>query len=251
MKFLLYTLGINTDGLIVRILRVRARAHLHEYGAGQEQPGVAVFYGVNNAGQVVATNGDSKAVLYENGTYTVIPELSGVQFSSSAATSINNAGEVVGISKKLTGSGNYLLWTYSNGAYQPLPVEPDNCNGISTCYGGAPNAYINNTGQVIWTSTTPDTQPVLTPFFIEADSVMDLNSLISADDPNAPFVNRYLKLKDNDNRLDCGNRHRQPHTGHGRLPPHTSDAFCSDAALAGSGKRNRGYHIRLDGPIRV
>ncbi len=191
--------GINTDGLIVGSCE-SGHGLIYMNGVGQEQPGVAVFYGVNNAGQVVATNGDSKAVLYENGTYTVIPELSGVQFSSSAATSINNAGEVVGISKKSTGSGNYLLWTYSNGVTQPLPAVPDNCNGISTCYGGAPNAYINNAGQVIWTSVTaPDTQPVLTPFFIEDNSVMDLNSLISADDPNAPFVTLLEAKGINDN----------------------------------------------------
>ncbi len=181
--------GINTDGLIVGSCWSTGHGLIYMNGAGQEQNGVGVFYGVNNAGQVVGMNGDSKAVLYESGAYSLIPELSGQQFASSAATGINNAGEVVGISKKATGSGNYLLWTYSNGTTQPLPAVPDNCNGISTCYGGAPNAHINNAGQVIWTSVTaPNTQPVFTPFFIADGSVMDLNTLISPEDPNAPFV---------------------------------------------------------------
>ena len=183
---LCWATGINDDGLIVGSCNSStAYAVVYKNGAGQ-QIGPGSFLAVNHYGQIVGYR-DINAALYQNGSWTALPDPPGQQATFSVATSINNAGEVVGYSQ--TGNGSALIWSYANGATQVLPAMPGSCN--TTQCGGTPSLQINNMGQMVGTNltfTAANNQAVHSPFWLENGVAMDLNSLINPDDPNAAFV---------------------------------------------------------------
>jgi len=183
---LCWATGINDDGLIVGSCNsLPAYAVIYNNGAGK-QIGPGGFLAVNNYGQIAGFK-DIDAALYQNGTWTALPNPAGQQVTFSVATSINNAGEIVGFSN--TGNGSALIWSYANGATQALPAMPGSCN--TTQCGGTPTLQINNMGQMVGTNITfplPTNQAAYSPFWLESGTATDLNSLIDPNDPNAPFV---------------------------------------------------------------
>jgi len=183
---LCWATGISDNGLIVGYCNSSTSyAVIYKNGAGQ-QIGPGGFLAVNHYGQIVGFN-DIDAAMYQNGTWTALPNPAGQQVTFSVATSINNAAEVVGYSQ--TGNGSALIWSYANGATQALPAMPGSCN-ITQC-GGTPTLQINNMGQIVGTNLTfppGSNQATYSPFWIESGAATDLNSLINPNDPNAPFI---------------------------------------------------------------
>jgi probable HAF family extracellular repeat protein len=173
--------GINTAGLIVGGCS----------GSAGSPSAVAVLYSngtptpigpaggsasaVNDYAQVAAVSSTS-GFLYANGVVTGIPPLASTSSPAPAAspTAINNAGEVVGWQAVSAGFTGFL---YLNGATQALPSVP-----VSSVL---PTASLNNAGQVVGYTVM---NSVTTPFFIANGTTSNLNALISATDPNRPFV---------------------------------------------------------------
>jgi probable HAF family extracellular repeat protein len=173
--------GINTAGLTVggcsgATGSPSAVAVIYSNGTpAQIGPGGGSASAVNDYQQVAAFSSTS-GFIYENGVVTSIPPLASTSSPVPAATptAINNAGEVVGWQAAGTGFAPFL---YVNGATQALPSVP-----VSSV---SPTASINNAGQVVGYTVV---NAVTTPFFIGSGTTSNLNTLISATDPNRPFV---------------------------------------------------------------
>jgi probable HAF family extracellular repeat protein len=129
-------------------------------------------YGINNAGQVVGTElmaGNQLAVIWNNGTPTLLPSPA-PQYTQTFATSINDAGQVVGQAADQAGSSNeVLVATEWNG------LTPTVLGLLAQCTD--PDAFgINNNGlvvgaiycadqavAVVWHGTTATLLPGLKP----------------------------------------------------------------------------------------
>ena len=101
---------------------------------GETQNGV---YAINDAGVVAGWSGDA-AVLWENGVLRVLPT---DPTQSSAATDINNLGEVIGFSEPEYNSGPVSAWRWNAvSGVQMLPTLQGNL--------GSPTG-INDRGQIV------------------------------------------------------------------------------------------------------
>lgn len=116
---------------------------------------------LNEKGQVVGdsttADGESRAVIWRQGTFTEIGTLPGDAVSSSVA--INNAGQVVGISGTAFGEFHGFLWTDGRltdlGTLGGPSSQPFGLNdkgqvvGISTTSTGESHAFLWQQGQLI------------------------------------------------------------------------------------------------------
>jgi probable HAF family extracellular repeat protein len=99
-------------------------------------------FGINTAGAIVGTihasAGElpSRAFIYKNGTFTILPLLDPTDLGA-AAIGINNRGEVVGYDR--TSAHNVKGWLWSNGSYSVLPISGTNTAALG----------INSSGTII------------------------------------------------------------------------------------------------------
>lgn len=108
--------------------------------------------GINNRRQIIGdllNNGVSRSAVWENGTFKELGTLGG---TSSTARSINNFGEVVGMSQTATGAWRPFI--YSQGAMIDLSQHILN----STLLEITELADINDSGWIVGTASSP-TQP--------------------------------------------------------------------------------------------
>ena len=108
--------------------------------------GIPAAVAINNNGQVLGNCFDSAgglAVVWTNGTPTVLPTLGGV---ASSGTAINNSGQVVGTAETSTSAEDGFLW--SNGTMTDLgpSFSPAAINDSGVIVGGQ-SVYSNGTLQ--------------------------------------------------------------------------------------------------------
>jgi probable HAF family extracellular repeat protein len=126
-------------------------------------------HGINDSGQVVGTKdfgSGSHAFLYSGGTMSDLGTLYSGQ-SYSYAVDINNAGQIVGVSRQTSTSGSDYAFLYSGGVMSEIP-------GLGGNYYDAANG-INNLGQVVGISARPDR--VTHAFLYSGGTTTDLGSL--------------------------------------------------------------------------
>jgi probable HAF family extracellular repeat protein len=130
-----------------------------------------IAYSINNVGQVAGNlviAGNSQAVIWNNGTPTLLPP-PGSQYAQTFALSINDSGQVVGQAAGQLGSSVVPVATVWNG------LVPTVLGLVSGCTYGQANA-INNNGVmagklycrlepegVVWRGTTATLLPELQP----------------------------------------------------------------------------------------
>jgi hypothetical protein len=132
---------------------------------------------VNDSGQVTASGAAPFIAQSTTTTVTSIPLLaSSPAGTQSNPTAINNAGQIVGW--QLSGN-SYQGFFYGNGTSSALIGVP-----VSVTQ---PAIALNNAGQVVGFTQTSSTSPVV-PFFLAGGVYSNLNTLISASDPNQPYV---------------------------------------------------------------
>ncbi|HYE13991.1 MAG TPA: hypothetical protein VD968_06080 [Pyrinomonadaceae bacterium] len=174
--------GINDSGQSTGLIRLSANSFLprgffHSGGAvtvlgvlpgGLSSQGNAV----NSTGQVAGLSGSSggnRAFLWSGGVMTDLGVLGLATFNNSEATSVNDAGQVVGVSSTATGANHAFLW--SGGSMQDLGVLPGG-GTISSA------ADINNAGQVVGFSNVPGALIQVAHAFLWQGGVMqDLGTL--------------------------------------------------------------------------
>lgn len=122
------------------------------------------------------------AVLWENGTVTDLGNLGGTFNASAfgvgnAALSVNNKGQVVGVSA-IAGSthGHAFLWTWETGM-QDLGTLPGDVMSAGL--------WINNRGEIIGNSISPPGPPMGNPrpFLWANGKMLDLTTLVPANSP--------------------------------------------------------------------
>ncbi len=138
-------------------------------------PTGAAANAVNDYNQVAASG--TPAFIYDNGTVTNIPLLTGGSASTkSSATSINNAGQAVGW--QLSGT-TYQTFFYSYGTTTALTGVPDSAV--------QPAVAINNAGQIVG-YTAAGSSAIAVPFFFAHGLMSNLNTLVSVSDPSGRYV---------------------------------------------------------------
>jgi probable HAF family extracellular repeat protein len=142
-------------------------------------------HGINDSGQVVGTKDFGSgfhAFLYSGGTMSDLGTLySGQSFSY--AVDINNAGQIVGVSRQTSTSGSDYAFLYSGGVMSEIP-------GLGGNYYDAANS-INNLGQVVGISGRPDR--VAHAFLYSGGTTTDLGSL-AGDYSDAYGINDHTQV---------------------------------------------------------
>jgi probable HAF family extracellular repeat protein len=140
---------------------------------------------INSFGQVAGSG-----FIYYKGAVTTIPNVVvptiGPTVGVPQASSINNAGQVVGTQQ--TADTNVAFF-YSNGTTQTLPLVANAGFNQATS--------VNNAGQVVGYAGEGDL-PNWQPFFYANGMFTNLNALISPTDPSAPYVTLQQALGIND-----------------------------------------------------
>lgn len=130
---------------------------------------------VNGAGQVVGVSGSAggnRAFLWQGGVMTDLGVLGLGTFNNSEAKSVNEAGQVVGVSSTSTTLANHaFLW--QNGSMTDLGVIPGGGGSISQAFD------INNLGQVVGASNVAGTFGQVQHAFLwtQAGGMIDLGTL--------------------------------------------------------------------------
>lgn len=110
---------------------------------------------VNNAGQVVGKSdaaGTSRALLWQHGVMTDLGSLGG---ASSSATTINDAGQVTGLSTSAAGVQTTFLW--QGGAMHNIgPRGANDINQSGQIAGFGPPTYAWYEDATLWTPSTPN-----------------------------------------------------------------------------------------------
>jgi probable HAF family extracellular repeat protein len=137
--------------------------------------------GLNNRGSVIGFStllGDFQglhAVLWQRGVITDLGTLGGPNSRTNEDPGINDRGVVVGISDTSTpdpngedvcNDGSHLIclpFVWQNGAMTALPLLGGN-NGFA--------AAINNRGQIVGMSETPNPDPTCSPFFLQIEAAI-------------------------------------------------------------------------------
>ncbi len=180
--------AVNNSNLIVGSCSNLTESIATMYVSGTPQqigPTGAAANAVNDYSQVAARG--TPGFIYDNGTVTNIPLLSGGSASTqSSATSINNAGQAVGW--QLNGT-TYQSFFYSYGATTALTGVPGS--------GVQPAVSINNAGQIVGYTATGSSATAV-PFFFAHGLMSNLNALVSATDPSKPYVTLTLAYGIND-----------------------------------------------------
>ena len=180
--------AVNNSNLIVGSCSNLTASIATMYVNGTPQqigPTGAAANAVNDYSQVAARG--TPGFIYDNGTVTNIPLLSGGSASTqSSATSINNAGQAVGW--QLNGT-TYQTFLYSYGATTALTGVPGG--------GVQPAVSINNAGQIVG-YTAAGSSATAVPFFFAHGLMSNLNALVSATDPSKRYVTLTLAYGIND-----------------------------------------------------
>jgi len=134
-------------------------------------PNLPAAVAINNNGQVLGNCFLNTAVVWTNGTPTVLPTLGG---GSSSGTAINNNGQVVGTSQTSTGAEDGFLW--SNGTMTDLgpSFSPAAINDSGVIVGGQfvySNGTLQNLNNLI---------PAGSPYQIESATGINNNGQIVA-----------------------------------------------------------------------
>lgn len=113
--------------------------------------GTGVANAVNNNGVVVGltftVDGRALPVVWQNGTTSILPTLTGGSTGSGFANSVNLSGDIVGASKAADGNVHAVIW--HNGVIQEIGTLP----GFTT---ESVAHHINNAGVVVGTSDNFD-----------------------------------------------------------------------------------------------
>jgi probable HAF family extracellular repeat protein len=128
--------------------------------------GFNFFGAVNNRGVVAGTTqGGYRAILFSGDHFEILPALNGAPFNS--ASSINDSGQVVGVSSFPSEQRAFL---YANGSIQDLGAPPGKNSAVA--------ADINNQGQVVGYSSMSryDTQSARA-FLYSNGSMADLGTI--------------------------------------------------------------------------
>ena len=168
-------LGINNGGQIVGVSLNKVgqeNAFLYSGGTmtdlGTLGGGIdgSTAYGLNSKGQIVgqsSTEDDPRAFLWQNGTMSALtPSGSGI----STASSINDAGQVVGYSSAAEDTFHASLW------------QGGQLTDLGTLGGNSSYAYgINSSGQIVGSSITAD--GAAHAFLRHDGNLVDLNTILT------------------------------------------------------------------------
>jgi len=184
--------GINDHDQIVGSLTDPQGAFLYDHGHVTVLTANGTWLSasdINNGGQIVGTildQGIAKAMIWKNGTYTVLPGLGG---NNDAAYAINEVGQVVGSSAIADGTLHAVLWDH--GAVVDLRL--DESRGGPT---GASATAINDRGVIVGYSF-PNGNEDATEAFVYADGYAQRLTYLT---DQYPFIQTWLYGVNNANQ---------------------------------------------------